>query len=98
MQVIICISINVIYPTRVFAKALGYCETPATSYALLEVSFVTKITERKLQFALSDGILGGNHYFLFPYKKAHSVWEYDLYYLGSFMCFFIIISSSYGIQ
>ena len=60
--------------------------------------FRPKITKRKLQFALSDGILGGNHYFLFPYKKAHSVWEYDIYYLGSFMCFFIIISSSYGIQ
>ena len=35
-KVIICISINVIQPTRVFAEALGYCETPATSYVLFE--------------------------------------------------------------
>ncbi len=31
-KVIICFSINVIHSTKVFADALGYFETPATSY------------------------------------------------------------------
>jgi hypothetical protein len=31
-KIIICISINVIQTTMVFADALGYFETPATSY------------------------------------------------------------------
>ena len=76
-------------PTRVYAEALGYCEIPATHTPYLSL-FRPKITKRKLQFALSDSILGGNHYFLFPIRKP-TQYGNMIYFILAVSCAFLLL-------